>query len=74
MWKHRRSRYGAPYSSDRIDVIRRFHDDKGVTFHRDLEVALLRIQRSSIKEARNNLLINPSPNHSDIVIPIFQSV
>ena len=74
MWKHPKSRYGASYLSEMVVVIRRLHGNMGVTLHRDLEVALLRIQRPSIKDARNDLLINPTSNHYGIAIPIFQSV
>ena len=56
MWKHPRSRYGAPYSSDKVDVIRRFHGDMGVILHRDLEVTLL-----GINEAKPITLKRPSP-------------
>ena len=46
----------------------------GVTLHRDLEVPLLRIQGPFVKDARNDLLINPTSKFSGIAIPIFQSV
>jgi hypothetical protein len=69
---HPRSIYGPPYSSDRVDVIRRFHGSRGVTLHRDLEVTLLRIQRPYVKDAKNDLLINPTSKHFGITIPNFK--
>jgi hypothetical protein len=74
MCKDLRSRYGPPYLSDGVEVIRRFHGSRDVTLHCDLEVPLLRIQRSSVKDARYDLLVNPTSKHFGIAIPIFQNI
>jgi hypothetical protein len=74
MCKDPRGKYGPPYSSDGVEVVRRFHGSRGVTLHCNLEIPLLRIQGPSVKDARYDLLVNPTSQHLGIAIPIFQNV
>jgi hypothetical protein len=72
--KDPRGIYGPPYSSDGVEVVRRFHGSRGVTLHCNLEIPLLRIQGPYVKDARYDLLVNPTSQHLGIAIPIFLNV